>query len=163
MSQVITTAVFRSTPGSYVRRVMMSWLGRWWWTLALPVAVCLALSAANPVWMFVALMIICLLVPGLLAMIYYAYAFSPQAVSSLADKTVSVSPGRLIVNFIETGKEQNYTQADISAVEDTGRQLIVRFRDSKYHHLAIPLNTVPDNMQTVFIAEVMSLVPQQLA
>ena len=141
----------------------MLWLGRWWWILALPVAVCLALSAVKPVWMFVALMIICLLVPGLLAMIYYAYAFSPQAVSSLADKTVSVSPDCLTVNFIETRKERKYTPADISSAEDTGRQLIVRFKDSKYHHLAIPLNTVPDNMQGAFIAGVMSLVPQQLA
>lgn len=155
--QQIATGVFRDTPGRYVRRVMAMWLGRWWWTMAVPVAVAAALSAVNAVWLFVALMILCLLVPGIIAMVYYNYALTPQAISALADKTVALSARGITVHIVDSGKEQFYAATDIASVEDTGKSLIVKFKTPRYSHIAIPVAAIPDDCRTEFVSRIMAL------
>ena len=153
----MTTAEFCGTPGAYVRRVAIAWAGRWWWTMAIPVGACLIASAFRPVWIFVALMILCLLVPAVIAMVYYNYALSPEALQTLARKTVTVGDDGLTVTLTETGKTVRYLRRDIRAVEDTGKTIVVKLRRPQYHHLAIPVDAIPAEGRDTFVAALIDM------
>lgn len=152
-----TTEVFRATPGSYVRRVMGMWTGRWWWTMALPLAVTLVLTLWEPVWFFVALMILFLLVPGVMFFVYYRYALTPEAMTAIQDKTVAVGPDGLTVRLMDKDKDIRIPAADILSVEDTGKTLVVRLKGSPFHHLAIPVSALDADVRTAFIARLLTL------
>lgn len=155
----LVTTPFSGTAGAYVRHCMMRWLGRWWWSLALPVAVCAALSLWQPVWLFVALMLLCLLAPAVLAFIYYNYALSPQAVATLAPRTVAVDSQGLTLTDTATGKTERINKSNIAGVEDTGRCFIVNFTKPRYHHLTIPFSAIPDDIMQLFSEKIMALSP----
>lgn len=152
----IVTDAFRDKPDRYVRRIMSMWFGRWWWTMAVPVLVCVALSAVNAVWIFVAMMILFLLVPGIIAMVYYNYALTPRASMALADRTVTLRAKSLVVRMVDSGKEEVYTPTDIRSVEDSGKRLIVRFHKPQYSHIAIPMTAIPEDCRADFVTRIMA-------
>lgn len=153
----LTTTPFHDTPGKYVRRIMAMWLGRWWWTMALPVALTALLSVIEAVWLFVALMILCLLVPAVIAMVYYNYALTPQAVATLELKIVSISDNSLVVTYCDKEKTEKIFRSNIKSVEDTGKLLVVRLKNPEYSHLAIPLKAIPDHICKDFVEKAMNL------
>lgn len=154
----IQTGVFKGTPGAYVRRCMGMWLAHWWWALALPVAVCVALAFSEPVWLFVAMMIFFLLLPAVLAFVWYKYALSPEAVQTIKDKTVTLRDnGSIMVTMTETDKSHTYTPDKVKSVEDTGKTLVIRFKAPAYHHLDIPLESVPQDVRNEFAQRLLAL------
>lgn len=157
----LTTDVFRATPGSYVRRVMGMWCGRWWWTMALPIVVCAALTLVEPMWLFVAMMILFLLVPGVMSLVYYRYALTTEAMTAIQEKTVTVGEKALTMHLCESGKEKRIAAADIVSVEDTGRTLVVRLKGGRYNHLAIPVSAIPADVRTAFVARLLALSPRR--
>lgn len=154
----IVTEPFRGTPGAYVRRCTLMWLGRWWWALALPVAVCAALALSEPVWLFVAMMVLFLLIPAIIAFVYFRYGLSPEAVQTLLERTVSVDGRAITVTDTGSGKTHRYAPTDIHSVEDTGKTLVIRLVHPRYHHIAVPLSAVPEGERNVFVQMTMALV-----
>lgn len=157
-TQDLTSEVFSGTAGQYVRRCMTAWFGHWWWLLAVPVAVCVALAlVVSSVWLFVAMMFLFLLVPAVIAGVYYNYAFSPEALTTLYDKRVRLCPdGGLDVILVDKGKTMHFAPADIVSVEDTGKHLVVNVRRPRFHHIAIPLDAIPQDRLTVFVSRLMT-------
>lgn len=150
----ITTAPFTGTPSAYVRHVGLQLLWRWWWAWAIPVAACFIAACFEAVWAFVGFMLLFLLYPGLVLLVYYRYAFSPEAVNSLQPRTVTITDKSLTVTY--TGERRiaprTYTAKDIKGVETGRGHVVFDFRRPPHHHISIPLDAVPEGQLKPFLA-----------
>lgn len=155
----VTTEPFQGTPSAYVRHVFVAWLCRWWWVWALPVAACVIGACYNFVWVFVALMIVCLLYPGVLMMIYFNYALSPEARHTLLPRRVTITDAPAITITYEKSPdrknlppEENYGTADVKDVELGGHNIVFILRHPRYHHISVPITAVPEAQRKSFFA-----------
>ncbi len=155
----LTTEAFRGTPTGYVRRVAVMLLARWWWAVAIPVAACLILSMHEAVWLFVAMMLIFLLYPGLTMMIYFNYAFSPEAQRTLYEQTVSVDNKSIDINYIEKNISLSVNADDISGIEFNAKDILVKLKKPRYNHISIPLSAIGADVQQEFIDAISKFSP----
>lgn len=149
----IATDVFTGTPSGYVRRVGLALLARWWWAWLLPVAACCVAATVEAVWIFVALMLVCLLYPGLVMFIYMNYALSPEARRTLLPHTVTLAPDGLTVNYHDDRNTppETFTREDITSVECGRNDIVFHLRTPRYHHIAIPVHAVPEAERHAFM------------
>lgn len=146
----ITTQSFRGTPSGYVRRVASMLLLRWWWAIAIPVAACAVLAVNEAVWLFVAMMLVFLLYPGLTMMIYFNYAFSPEAQRTLYEQTVTVSDKGITVHYLDKGISLDYVSADIKGIEFGNKDILIKLKEPRYNHISIPLSAIDIDSQQEF-------------
>ena len=106
------TKPFRNTPQQFVARILHLWLKRYWWILALPVVVCGAMAVFKWEWIIVALMIILLIYPFVLAMVYFNYALAPENRRFIKPLRLDVSPNGMKISYLniddEDGEEVLY-------------------------------------------------------
>jgi hypothetical protein len=139
-----TTKPFHGTPSDFVRRVAVMWLSRWWWVVALPIAICGVLAINEAMWLFVAMMLLFLLYPGLMMMIYINYAFSPEARHTLYEQTVTISSAGIEINYIEKNKVDKFAVSEILDVECGDKHVVVKFKKPRYSHVSIPLTAIDE-------------------
>lgn len=148
--QSYTTQPFRGTPSKFVRRVAAMWLGRWWWAVTIPVVACCILAINEAVWIFVALMLVFLLYPGLTLFIYINYAFSPEAQHSLYEQTVTVDEKSIKITYTEKNNIISYSVNDISGIEYNSDHVLVKLKKPRYNHISIPLSAIEKTEQQSF-------------
>lgn len=165
MTQQATTGIYNGTPGGYVRRVAVMWLIHRWWAWLLPVAVCCVAAAWEPVWIFVALMLIFLLYPSLMMMIYFYHVLSPEAQRSLLPHTVTVCVNTIVVDYHDERNTQSdrYSRNDIHSVETDGSGITVRLKHPRYAHIHIPVAVIPQAETELFMTMATNLSPQHQA
>jgi hypothetical protein len=146
-----TTNTFCGTPSGFVRRVGTMLLFRWWWAIAIPVAACCILAINEAVWLFVAMMLIFLLYPGLTMMVYFNYAFSPEAQRTLYEQSVTISNKLITVSYIDKKTAISYSIDDVAGIEYGSKEILIKLKKPRYNHLAIPLSAIDnDDRQKVF-------------
>lgn len=155
----VTTAPFTSTPNGYVRRVAVMWICRWWWAVLLPVAACGVAAFREPMWIFVALMIVCLLYPALIAFIYFNYALTPEARKTVIPHTVTVSDKGVKLSFPENGDSVRYAPEIIRSVEYGNRSVTINLKHPRYDHIFIPLSAIDYSRQASFFRILETLTP----
>lgn len=148
----VPTLPFQGTPSAYVRHVFVAWLCRWWWVWALPIAACVVGACFDFVWVFVALMIICLLYPGLLMMIYFNYALSPEARRTLLPRRVTISdkPDITITYEDDRTPAEVIGAADVKDVEFGGSNVTITLLKPRYHHITVPVSAIPEEERKNF-------------
>jgi hypothetical protein len=139
-----TTSQFHGTPSGFARHVGAMWLGRWWWVVTLPIVLCLLLSINEATWLFVTLMLVFMLYPGLTMMVYFNYAFSPEARRTLYEQTVTVTDCKITVSYIEKNYTADYGVNDVVGVEFNSKHTLIKLKHPRYNHIAIPLTAVDD-------------------
>lgn len=148
--QSYTTQPFCGTPSSYVKHVGGMLLVRWWWAVAIPLIACLILSLHEAVWLFVAMMLLFLLYPGLTMMIYFNYAFSPEAQRTLHEQTVTVTEKHITVTYTEKNRTLNLTANDIAGIEFNSKHTLIKLKTPRYNHLAIPATAIDEDKKEEF-------------
>lgn len=92
----ITTQNFTLPRSAYERYVAALWLKRRWWIVVAPVAAAgiAALVLGDIRWLIVALMYICIIVPGIVSMAYFKYLLTPEARLSALPKELEIIPNK---------------------------------------------------------------------
>ena len=109
--------------------------------------------------MFVALMLIFLLYPGLVMFVYINHAFSPEAQRTLYEQTVTISDSGIQINYIDKNNSVRYDVNDIAGVEFNANHTVVKFRKPRYYHIAIPMSAVDEASQPQMLELLNALSP----
>lgn len=133
--------------------VSEEWLGRYWWTLALPVAACLAIGTfVNAAFTFVAFMLLCIVLPFVMMMLYFNYALTPEATMAVRHHSVTLDPvAGIDVEFQsdpDTGREFTPVHLcwdDVSEAEIRSSDVVLKFNSRNYRYMIIPYFALNDD------------------
>lgn len=149
----LRTFPFRVSGSEYVNRIIRMWLARYWWLTALPPAVCVGLSFYRWEWLIVALMTLSMFYSAVLALVYFHYGLTYEAVTAPGWYMVGIDDdGDIVVERLHripdgdcdiavqfcVGRTRKVNYADIRRVwlrEDGGITLLT---GPEYRHIAIP-------------------------
>lgn len=77
---------------------------RLWWVIALPVAACLCAAVADARWLLVALMLIMLVAPFVMANVYFSRLLTTQARRGVLPKSLTVQTGsHIAITYLAEG------------------------------------------------------------
>lgn len=149
-SEIFSTGKFFLSASVYVKREASMWFTRnWWWIIAGPVALVMG-SAWIPVLIFVALMLLCLLYPGVMMMVYFHYSLSPFARATLYSQCVILTDKALSRDFFpddrfaQVPEPQSFLMTDIERVQIVGKYVFIKIYGGKDRLIAVPLSAIPD-------------------
>ena len=123
----------------------------WLW-MVLPVAVCGMLAIFIDVrFIIVALMILFVILPMLLALLYFYYGLSPEARWSIMEKTATIDDSGISLVFAdERMKKHVIPQDDVRSIIEKDDALIIMLRGKRYTCLMLPASAVdPDVTQVL--------------
>ncbi len=150
---IAETEIIRTTPSAYVSRIMTGWLGSYGWIAVTIFGICGAMAALRWEWLIVALILLLIVYPFVLAMVYFRYGLSPEHLVLTRPIRVTVTDSALLVDIMEATRE------DISAEEKTTYRpirravlnyslvknvtnlkdsLLIRLKEPRYATLCIP-------------------------
>lgn len=128
----------------YVRRLISVWLGRKWWIIAMPLIVLLLLGVRDSRWLIVAMMYIMIVVPGVMAIVYFNFALSPEMAVRVLRQKVTPYPEGFTLTYLPiedshfAPEPERIRYADIAEISDTGQNLEIRLKRSAYTLIIIP-------------------------
>ncbi len=112
---------------------------RWWWLLLLPPVVCLALTAVDTRFAFVALIVAMAMVMVSFPVLYY-FALTLESRWSILEKTVTASDAGLQLDFMSEKMHQHVIPwGDIASTTVMCHCYVLRFKKNLYTFFAIPL------------------------
>lgn len=156
---MISTRPHSVSPGAYSARLMGEWVSRYWWVIAVPVVPCLLVGYFDLRFFIVAAAWLLIVMPGILALVYFRYALSPEAARMTLPHTVSFSEREIIISWHETEyHDELMPYADVKKVEDTGSMLVIT-PSNAFRPIMIPLKDFEGQKQ---VGEVIDLLTKAL-
>lgn len=139
------------TSGCYMRHLCSMFLADNWLWMVLPVAVCGMLAIFIDVrFIIVALMILFVILPILLALLYFYYGLSPEARWSIMEKTATIDDSGIILDFAdERMKKHVVLRDDVRSIIEKDDALIIMLRGKRYTCLMLPASAVDPNVTQV--------------
>jgi len=140
------------TSGCYMKHLCSMFLADNWLWMVLPVAVCGMLAIFIDVrFIIVALMILFVVLPMLLAMLYFYYGLSPEARWSIMEKTATIDDSGITLDFTnERMKKHVIPREDVHNIIEKDDALIIMLRGKRYTSLMFPSSVVnPDVTQVL--------------
>lgn len=131
-------------PAIYVRELMSIWMWKYLWLIALPLIVFIVLGCYDTRWLIVALMMLMIVLPGVMLIVYFNFALTPDTARRTLPQSISVSDSGINLTYLPhpesgyTPEAEHVTFADIKAIDDTGMYLILRLRQSPYSIIILP-------------------------
>ena len=139
------------TSGTYMRHLStMFFSDNWLWMVA-PVAVCAMLAYMIDVrFLIVALMVLFVVMPMILALLYFYYGFSPEARWSIMEKTATLGPEGITLSFTdERMKTHVIPWSDVRTIIEKDDALLLMLKGRRYTCLMFPASVIdPDVAQT---------------
>ena len=141
----------RVTAGAYMRRLCSIFLADNWLWMVAPVAICVMLA----IWMdvrfiIVALMILLIVLPMILALLYFYYGLSPEAQWSIMDKQVDLDNDGLTLTFNDERMKKHVIPWDNvhNIIEKDDVWMLMLGGGRRYTCLMLPTSTIdPDVAQ----------------
>lgn len=140
------------TSGTYMRHLCTLFLADNWLWMVLPVAVCALLAVWIDVrFVIVALMVLLVVLPMILALLYFYYGFSPEARWSIMEKTASFSNEGLNLSFTdERMKKHAIRWDDVRYIIEKDNVLLLMLKGKRYTCLMFPASVIdPDVAQAL--------------
>ena len=136
------------TAGAYMRHLSAMFLADNWLWMVLPLAVCAVLAIWVDVrFIIVALMVLFIVLPMVLALLYFYYGFSPEARWSIMDKQVDLTAEGLELTFTDERMKKHAIPRDSvrSIIEKDDVWMLMMSGGRRYTCLMLPSSTVnPD-------------------
>ncbi len=147
------------TAGTYMRHLCMMFLADNWLWMVAPVAVCAVLAVWIDVrFVIVALMVLFVVMPMLLALLYFYYGFSPEARWSIMEKSATVDGQSITLHFTDERMKTHVIQwGDVRTIIEKDDALLLMLKGKRYTCLMLPMSVVnPDVTKALrqFAAEV---------
>ena len=154
----MTTEPCRVMSGTYMKHLCNMFLADNWLWMVSPVAVCAVLAFWLDVrFVIVALMVLVVVMPMIQALLYFYYGFSPEALWSIMEKTVSIDDTGLTLAFTDERMKKHVIRGDdvrdIFVKDDV---VVLMLRGKRYTCLMLPASVVdPDVAQALrqFVAQ----------
>lgn len=136
--------------GTYMRHLCSLFVADNWLWMALPVAVC----AVCAIWVdvrfvIVALMVLLIVLPMVLALLYFYYGLSPQARWSMMNKAITVDATGMTLTF-EDPRMKTHAIAwdDVRHIIEKDDVWMILLKDRRYSCLMLPSSVIdPDVAQ----------------
>ena len=136
--------------GSYMRELCLMFLADNWLWLVLPVAVCAMLAIWVDVrFAIVAMMVLFIVLPMVLALLYFYYGLSPEARWSIMDKTATIDDEGITLDFSdERMKKHAIGWDDVRYIIEKDDVVLLMLGGRRYTCLMLPASVVdPDVAQ----------------
>lgn len=148
--ETITTEVFSVTPGTYMRHICALFAAdNWLWVVA-PVAVCVVLAIGIDMrFAIVALMVLLVAMPMVLALLYFWYGLAPEARWSVMEKTATLDNEGIHLDFAdERMKKHTIAWGEVCGVVEKDDAILLMLKGKRYTCLMLPQSLVnPDMLQ----------------
>jgi hypothetical protein len=145
---MITLTPFRISAGSYMRLVLSLYLRRWWWVYAAVVAATAALGTIDSNFIILALMIVFIIFPMLLAYLYFYYGLAAESRYSILSKKAELTDEGLRLIFIDEKGEENGAEllkwSQFSGIQPMRNHLLLPFSGMKFRFVAIPYDSLTE-------------------
>ena len=138
--------------GTYMRHLCSMFLADNWLWMVSPVAVFAVLAFWLDVrFVIVALMVLVAVIPMILALLYFYYGFSPEALWSIMEKTVSIDGTGLTVAFTDERMKKHVIRGDdVRDIFVNDDVVVLMLRGKRYTCLMLPASVVdPDVAQAL--------------
>lgn len=140
----------RVSSGTYMRQVFFLFLADNWLWMVMPVAVCAVLALWIDVrFAIVAMMVLFIVLPMVLALLYFYYGFSPEARWSIMDKTIDVQQDGLHLDFADERMQKHVIRwDDVRSIIEKDDVVMLMLDGKRYTCLMLPASVVnPDVAQ----------------
>lgn len=168
----LATQPFKLPRSAYERYVAARWLrSRGWWIIGVPIAAAagVGIATSDLRWIFIALIYIFIIAPGIIAMAYFRYLLTPEARLTALLKRLTITPGKCISVHYETAPDDADVDADataaplppdetlpwedVTAIRSTGRYFVIEMRPTPYpKFIIIPRQAIDPIAQQQFLA-----------
>ena len=130
----------------------------WLW-MALPVAVCGILAIFIDVrFVIVAMMVLFIILPMVLALLFFYYGLSPEARWSIMEKSVHIDENAITLDFTdERMKKHVIHRDDVRYIIEKDDVLMLMLNGKRYTCLMLPASVVNPNVTQIlrkFVAQV---------
>lgn len=134
--------------GFYMRHLGALFLADNWFYMVAPVALCAVLAVWIDVrFVIVAMMVLFMVIPLLLAMLYFYYGLSPEARWSIMEKAVSIDSQCLTLSFAdERMKKHAIRWDDVRRIIEKDDAFLIMLRGKRYTCLMLPASAVNPNV-----------------
>lgn len=142
----------RVSSGTYMRQVFFLFLADNWLWMVMPVAVCAVLALWIDVrFAIVAMMVLFIVLPMVLALLYFYYGFSPEARWSIMDKTIDVQQDGLHLYFADERMQKHVIRwDDVRSIIEKDDVVMLMLSGKRYSCLMLPASVVdPDVAQSL--------------
>ena len=140
------------TAGSYMRQLCYMFLADNWLWMVLPVAVCGMLAIFIDVcFVIVAMMVLFIVLPMVLALLFFYYGLSPEARWSIMEKSLNVDENGITLDFNDERMKKHVIPKDgVRSIIEKDDVLILMLNGRRYTCLMIPASVVnPDVTQVL--------------
>ena len=140
------------TSGTYMRHLCTLFLADNWLWMVLPIAVCALLAVWIDVrFVIVALMVLLVVLPMILALLYFYYGFSPEARWSIMEKDAVIGNEGISLTFTdERMKKHAIGWDDVLHIIEKDNVLLFMLKGKRYTCLMLPASIVnPDVTQAL--------------
>ena len=138
------------TAGSYMRELCLMFLADNWLWLVLPVAVCAVLAIWVDVrFVIVAMMVLFIVLPMVLALLYFYYGLSQEARWSIMDKSVTIGDAGITLEFTDERMKTHVIPRDnVRHIIEKDDVWLLMLKGKRYTCLMLPASVVnPDVAQ----------------
>ncbi len=138
------------TSGSYMRELCLMFLADNWLWLVLPVAVCAVLAIWVDVrFVIVAMMVLFIVLPMVLALLYFYYGLSQEARWSIMDKSMTIGDEGITLNFTDERMKTHVIPWDnVRHIIEKDDVVMLMLGGKRYTCLMLPASVVdPDVAQ----------------
>lgn len=156
-----TTAIFTISPGTYVRTVLSIWASQWWWAILIPPAAFATLGAAfNPAFCYIALMLLFLIYPGVLVIIYFNYALTPEARAEIIPHRLTFRHESISIEYFKSKTDNDGNKifilesqstvkaSDIIDIAHTRTKTILRLQSRRIRIIIVPYTASANSLNT---------------
>jgi hypothetical protein len=137
--------------GLYMRRLCLLFIADYWLWLVLPVALCAILALWVDVrFVIVAMMVLFIILPMVLALLYFYYGLSPEARWSIMDKIVTLDNRGITLDFTDERMKKHVIRWDDvhSIIEKDDAVMLMLTGGRRFTCLMLPASVVnPDVAQ----------------
>ena len=135
---------------TYMRHLCLMFLADNWLWMCLPMAVCAVLAAWIDVrFVIVALMVLFVAMPMVLALLYFYYGFSPLARWSIMEKNALVHDRGITLTFTDTRMKTHVISGDdVREIVEKEDVWMIMVNGNRYNCLMLPASAInPDVAQ----------------
>ena len=151
-AEKLEIAACQVTSATYMRRLSaVIFADNWLWLVA-PVAVCAMLAYMLDVrFLIVALMVLFIVLPMILALLYFYYGLSPEAGWSIMEKTLAIDDKGITLTFTdERMKKHVIGWDDVRSIIEEKDVWLLMLRGKRYTCLMLPTSVInPDVAQAL--------------
>ena len=132
------------TAGCYMRNLCALFTAENWLWIALPVAVCAVLAVWIDIrFIVVTMMLVFVVLPMILALLYFYYGLSPEACWSIMEKTATIDDEGITLSFTdERMKKHAIRWDDVRYIIRKDDVYMLMLRGRRYTCLMIPASVV---------------------